>query len=142
MQPDQLIWNQIEQIHEYLRLIGTQGVTWFVFGLGADAAALWAILANNISLKTKNVPYALAFFNLVGAIFCFLMPFYYYHAAMNINSLTRHLSTEIASTNSTSLTSNSTVPATEHTQGICTDYSSGTQRFHGLSDQSLACAYQ
>ena len=48
MQPDQLIWNQIEQIHEYLRLIGTEVVTWFVFGLGADAAALWAILANNI----------------------------------------------------------------------------------------------
>jgi hypothetical protein len=96
MQPAELIWNQIAQIHDYLRFLGTQGATWFFFGLGANAAALWAILSSNVSLRRKVVPYAFATFDLLGVIFCFTISFYYHHAAQNIELLTRHLTTEVA----------------------------------------------
>lgn len=89
----ELLWRQIADINEYLRFVAEQGLAWFVFGVGANAAAAWAILADNITLRTKIVPVVLIGADIFGALVCIVLPLVYYSPAnAELKSLMRTLS--------------------------------------------------
>jgi hypothetical protein len=92
MNSDQYLWNQIAEIHEFLRFTGGQGMTWFAFGVGANTAAAWAIFGGEVRLNLRIVPAILGLANLFAVAMCwFWLPWYYRTASESLARLAEHM---------------------------------------------------
>jgi hypothetical protein len=92
MTRDELIWAQIAETHEYLRFVAEQGMTWFAWGVGINAAGAWVVLADKVTLHTCIVPLVFAIADALAGAACLLLPLIYYQpASVAIQSLMQKL---------------------------------------------------
>lgn len=105
MDPDEFRWRQVQQLNEFLRLIGTQGMVWFAFGCTINGTAAWAVLKSASELRTNIIPSIVVVSDVMAAAACVLLICYYVRTSRRLRSLVRHITAAM------DLESESTMPA-------------------------------
>lgn len=95
MEPDELRWRQVQQLYDFLRLAGNQGMAWFIFGCTINATAAWALLdTKKIRLQTPIIPGIFVICNLFAVIACVFVLKYYQRSNNTLHDLLGGFSTD------------------------------------------------